>query len=360
MSVVQVHGKTAALAVPQHVRDEYLPASARELIVKGIPPNTLKAYTLQWKAFRLWCEQVGRTYAPVSQETMITYVDRWRSRPIHTRCTCSEHRPSPATMWIWYSAVRFYHGVGQPPIPWECGELLTRAMMGYSVEMVEGGWTPRKAPRAYPDDVKAMVDALDLSNPKHLRDRALILVGLYTAARSSDLATYRLSDIGRTPRGIELSLRMSKTNRRVGRLVETRTVFANNARPRYCGVHALDTWTRWLADEHDVTRGALFRPFDRWGNLVRSAETDAVGYRMNGVSVSRAVRDAAQLAGLPGGGDYTCHSLRRGRATDLREKGVDPIDIARAHGWVPGGSILTYLEEADRWAAVAPGAVGLL
>jgi hypothetical protein len=61
-----------------------------------------------------------------------------------------------------------------------------------------------------------------------------------------------------------------------------------------------------------------------------------------------------------GGDGFTCHSLRRGRATQQRELGVDPLDIARAYGWVPGGAINVYLEEAERWAETAPGAVGLL
>lgn len=344
--------------LPQYVRDEYLPQSARELVVKGIPPNTLKAYANAWRPFTRWCEAARRTSAPVTQETMITYLDGWRRLPIHNRCKCREHRPSPSTMWLWYSAVRFHHSVGAPPIPWECGELLTRAMIGYSVEMVEAGWTPRKAPRAYDSDVTRMVDALDLDQPKQLRDRAILLVNFYTASRASDLATYRLGDIAYTPKGIELTLRQSKTNRRVGLVTEQRALWANPTHPQYCGVVAIREWTAWLA-RLGRTTGALFRPFDKHGNLLTGPQ-DAVDYKMNGTSLTEAVRAAAERARLDAWADITCHSLRRGRATQQRELGVDPLDIARAYGWVPGGAINVYLEEASRWSPTAPGTVGML
>lgn len=358
----------AAFDLPQHLRDQWLPDSARELIVKGIPPNTLITYGRAWRAFQAACEQARRTFAPASEETMIWYLDGWRALPIHLRCrggrqsngeACPGHRPSPSSMWVWYSAVRFYHGIGRPPLPWECGEYLSRAMVGYSVEMVEKGWEPRKAPRTYPDGVRKMVDALDLSLPKHIRDRAIILTNLYTAARASDLASYRLGDLEYKPNGIELTLRLSKTLRnRAGKVTETRRIFTNAEHPQYCGVAAIGAYVDWLGGQ-GVTQGALFRPFDKWGNLKRG-EADDLGYRIDTTSLSDVIRAAALRAKLPKANDMTCHSLRRERATRLREEGGDPISIARAHGWVPGGSILAYLEEAEGWLPDAVGAMGLL
>jgi hypothetical protein len=356
------------LMVPQHVRDNYLPPTARALVIEGIPKNTLETYTKAWVPFRAWCEEHHRTFAPVSEATMITYLDSWRSLPVHVKCRggrqlngekCTGHRPSPSAMWIWYSAVKFYHRVGSPPLPWETGESLARAMIGYaSFMMNEADWAPDKAPRAYEVDVKRMVDVLDLSKPKHLRDRAIILVGFYTAARASDLATYRLSDVEHFPRGIRLRLRRSKTNKNIGKKVEYRRVFANEEHPQYCGVEALHSYLDWLRGQ-GILEGAIFRPFNRWGQLVRG-KADAIDYRMDTTSISEAVKDAAVLAGVPAAEDFTQHSLRRGRASQQRDKKVDALDIARAYGWVPGGAINEYLDEADWEADDAPGAVGLL
>jgi len=353
---------------PQQARDSYLPASARELIVKGVPANTLRSYSAAWRPFRLWCQNRQRGFAPVSENTMISYLDEWRGRPMHhNRCKCRHHRPAPSTMWLWYAAVRFYHRVGSPPLPWECGENLTRAMIGYSLEMVESGWTPARAPRAFPTDVTRMVDALDLSEPKYLRDRAIILTNFYTAGRSADLGTYRLADVEHFPRGIRLVLRMSKTNRRPGKKIESREVFENSLRPQYCGVEAIHAWTDWLRCQ-GVTSGALFRPFskphykagERKAGVLLRGHRDGEAYRMDGTSLSEVIQDAAIRAELPNAEQYTCHSLRRGRATQQRELGGDPLDIARAYGWAPNGAINVYLEEAEREAPTAVGAQGLL
>lgn len=345
--------------VPQHVLDDYLSPEARQLVVGGMNPNTLAAYAWQWYKFRLWCDKHRRTWAPASQATMIEYLNHWRPLPIHNRCKCEHHRPAPTTAWLWYSAVRFYHAVGSPPLPWEIGKQLELAMIKYSTEMVDEGWVPTRAPRAYDADVTKMVDALDLSTGDGLRDRAIILCGFYTAARASDLATYRITDIDRKPNGVEFQLRNSKTNKKVGKRIEQRRMRYNTVNPAYCGVRALDTWTGYLDKTHGITDGALFRPFDKHHNLLRGPQ-DATGYKMAGTNISRVVKMAAIEAGLPNASSYTEHSLRRGRATQQRELGMDPIEIARAYGWVPGGSILEYLEEAEGWSPTAVGSVGLL
>jgi integrase len=352
-------GGTNRYVVPQSVLDDYLSPEARQLVVGGMNANTLAAYAWQWHKFRAWCERHKRTFAPASQATMIEYLNSWRSRPIHNRCKCELHRPAPTTMWLWYSAVRFYHAVGSPPLPWEIGKQLELAMISYSNEMVDEGWVPTKAPRAYDSDVTAMIDALDLETGDGLRDRAIILCGFYTAARASDLATYRITDIERRPNGVEFQLRNSKTNKKVGKKIEVRRMRYNLVNPTYCGVRALDAYTGWLAAKHGITEGALFRPFDKHHNLLRGPQ-DQPGYKMTATNISRAVKMAAIDAGLPNAQFMTEHSLRRGRATQQRELGIDPIEIARAYGWVPGGSILEYLEEAEGWSPTAPGSVGAL
>jgi integrase len=211
----------------------------------------------------------------------------------------------------------------------------------------------------------AMVDAIDLDDPKGIRDRALILTNWDTAARASDLATYRISDVVFTPKGIDLSLRASKTNKAVGRVVERRFVRPNVSAPQYCGVTALDAWVRLLRTKFGISDGALFRPFAKpgkvngRGDLLRGARDD-LAYRMASTSVSDVIKYWAVAAGVPDGEYFTCHSLRRGRASHLRDLRVDSLAIARAFGWVPGGAINEYLEEADGFSDDAPSNLGLL
>lgn len=373
--VVPARPGAALPAFPaQHVIDSWLPATARMLILRGVAPKTLEAYRIQWTKFRLWCETWRRTFSPVSQETMITYLDSWRTRPVHTRCQCPDHRPAPSTMWIWYSAVRFYHGVGAEPLPWEMGQQLKLAMKAYSEEMVELGWVPNKARRVHPDDIRNWVDALDLTAAQHLHARALILVGWYTAGRASDLGRYRISDVERTRiptddpavhrAGIQLALRKSKTNKKAGLKIEYRAFGPDDEQPAYCGVRAVDDWIAYLASV-GVTDGPLFWPFLPGGvnggpGPMNTTAGQVPGYRISGSAINRTIQRAAVNAGYPNPGDYTQHGLRRGRAQHLYELQVSELDIGRHLGWADNGVLRTYLAESDRNSPRSPGGQGML
>lgn len=345
--------------VPQHVRDAYVPPGALDLVRKGVPENTWLAYRKQLIMFGDWCSRERRTAAPVTEATMLSYLKYLRGLPLAGTVEQDpdepkiRYRPAPSTVWIWYSAVRFIHAIGRPPLAWECGKQLSLALDGYTKEMWELGWRPRSAPRAFPDSVRRMVDKCDRDTPTGKRDAAILLLGFHTAARASDLATYRIRDVTFTPKGVDMLLTKSK-NLKPG---ETRTtaVFSNDEHPQYCPVLALREWLEWLGSQKEADRTwALFRPIDKYGSKVR-ARSRGSGYSMSSTSISEVVQKYAKLAGL--GEDYTMHSLRRGYATWLREMGKDPLSIARAFGWAPGGrSINAYLEEADRWADAAPGA----
>lgn len=356
--------------VPQHVRDAYVPAGALDLIRKGMPTSTWEAYRTQLIAFGDWCGTHKRTAAPVTEATMLAYLDHlaglpllgseryeWESERAGGKV---RHRPAPSTVWIWYSAVRFIHGIGTPPLPWECGKKLSLAIDGYTNMMLEAGWRPKSAPRAYPDDVRRMVDKTDRGTSTGRRDAAILLVGFHTAARAADLATYRIRDVTFNPRGADLLLTASKTLK-PGQ-TRTTAVFSHvgegGYNPDYDPVLALREWIEWLGAHKEADPSwALFRPLDQYGTRLR-VKSRGPGYRMSSTSVSEVVQKYAKAAGL--GENYTMHSLRRGYATWLRELGADPLSIARAYGWTPGGSINVYLEEADRWADNSPGARAVL
>lgn len=360
---VAVYEMGADAPVPQHIRDAYVSPEALELVRKGMAENTWMAYRKQLLIFGDWCAREGRTAAPVTEATMLMYLNHLRGLPMPGTLPRRDEdgerryfRPAPSTSWIWYSAVRFVHKIGTPPLPWECGEKLSLAMDGYTKEMQELGWRPRSAPRAYPDDVRRMVDKVDRDTSTGRRDAAILLNGWHTAARASDMASYRIRDVTRTPKGLDFLLTQSKTLKPG----ETRTtaVFRNEQRPEYDPVLAATEWLEWLgAMKENDPRWALLRPLDKYGTRLR-ATSQGPGYRMSSTSISDVVTKYALLAGLDE--TYTMHSLRRGYATFLREQGVDPLTIARAYGWKPGGSINVYLEEANRWSEAAPGTVGFL
>lgn len=347
--------------VPQHVRDSYVDPGALELIRKGMPENTWLAYRRQLIIFGDWCAKQKRTAAPVSQATMLSYLADLERLPMPGTVAHEEGqprprtRPAPSTVWIWYSAVKFVHGMGEPPLPWECGQKLSLALQGYENEMERLGWRPRSAPRAYPEDVRAMVTRCERDTSTGKRDAAILLLGWNTAARAADLTSYRIRDVLRTPGGLDLVLRRSKTLKPGQQRITA--VFRNDDQPGYNPLYdpvaAGLEWIDWLAAHKEADPSwALFRPLDRWGTRLR-ATSRGPGYYMDSTSISNVVSKYALLAGLDE--TYTMHSLRRGYATWLKENGRDDLEIARAYGWSPGGSINVYLEEARRWSNRAPG-----
>lgn len=361
--LIPVHDMGADTAVvPQHIRDAYVSPEALGLVRMGMPENTWLAYRRQLLIFGDWCAREGRTAAPVTEATMLMYLNSLRGMPMPGEAKREEGqprprtRPAPSTAWIWYSAVRFVHAIGTPPLPWECGKKLSLAMDGYTKEMQALGWRPKSAPRAYPDDVRRMVARTERDTSTGRRDAAILLLGWHTAARAADMASYRLRDVTRTPKGLDLLLTSSKTLKPG----ETRTtaVFRNEERPEFDPVLATNEWLEWLGSQKEADpRWALIRPLDKYGTRLR-VSSQGPSYQMSSTSVSGVVTKYALLAGLDE--TYTMHSLRRGYATWLREMGVDPLAIARAYGWTPGGSINVYLEEANRWSDAAPGAGAFL
>jgi hypothetical protein len=347
------------------------------LVMEGIPPMTRETYERAWKPYDAWCEGRGLASRSSAQSTMIEWISRLDGLPVHNRCAggrqangekCAGHRPAPSSLWVWYSAVRFYHSMPEPPFAWFGGKRLALAMKRYCDKAVnELGWEPNQAPRAWPQHVMAMVDALDVENdPADARNAAQLLAGWSTGGRASDLARYRIGDLTFTPDGlVNMVLRSSKTNKEPGRKVEYRVLHPDPGNPRYCPVTAMRRYVfDVLRDGYSVKQGALFRPFARTSGTGRTAllrgHRDDPAYKMASVSISAIVSGCAVEAGIPGGEWFTQHSLRRGRATHLRQLGYDRVSIARALGWSPNSPAFNvYCEEAEVSSPESPAAVAL-
>lgn len=386
---------------PQDVIDNWLTPGAKKLILRGKSPKTIKAY-LQGMGWWVKFARANRlTIMPAPQNGMIRQLEFWEQFPVHVGCTgqtqkngerCTGHRPSPSAVWIWYSGVKWVHGLGEPPAEWRIGVKLHDAMAGYVAQMKAEGWRETKAPRAYPDDVRAMVDDLDAMGdvpPPGWNDRkgageddddddypvwfhpvrrdmlrALVLACYYTGGRASDLASYRVHDVGRFPLGIELTLAQSKS-KRGRRGEEKRTIHADADNPRYCGVKAIDRWLDRLAAAK-VSQGALFRPVHKSGRIV-VGRTDELSYMADVTGLTRAVRMVAKGAWQRSGKtilqnwrEISIHSFRRGRVQRLLEEGADPFDIEKELGWAHGGAIVAYRDETVRQDASSANAKGML
>jgi len=132
------------------------------------------------------------------------------------------------------------------------------------------------------------------------RDRALLLVGFAGALRRSELVALSMRDIGFEADGLVLTIRRSKTDpEATGQLVG----IPYSEQPQTCPVRALRDWL----DAAKITEGAVFRPIDRWSNIIqpRALEDRRVATLLKSL-VKRAGLDPKTYAG---------HSLCSGLAT---------------------------------------------
>lgn len=208
------------------------------------------------------------------------------------------------------------------------------------------GARQRRAAAVTPDELRRMLDTLDVDTPRGSRDRAILVLGLAMGCRRSELAALDIADLTFGDDDLEVYVRKSKTDRdSKGRAVMV--LYGND--PNTCPIRTVRAWLAVLA-EHGRTGGALFIQIDRHGNLGRSEHPRKNGTEcLTGQSVATVINRAARAAGLDPSALWSGHSLRRGFATVAYSRGADPLRIARHGGWRDGSkSLAVYVEDVDR------------
>ena len=172
-----------------------------------------------------------------------------------------------------------------------------------------------------------------------LRDRALLLAGFAGALRRSELAAIRLEHLEAAPRGLRLTLPLSKGDRD-GKGVTVALPLGTTA---LCPVRALRRWQ----DAAGITDGPLFRRI--WTPPARGGIP-----RPPTVGTSRSIRAPSPASCRPAppppastpaalGG----HSLKRGALTTGMDLGVHPARLKRLGRHRSYAVMDAYLEHGD-------------
>lgn len=173
------------------------------------------------------------------------------------------------------------------------------------------------------------------------------MLGLAMMGRRSELVALSLDDVRETAEGLEITVRMSKTDQDAE---GAEVALPYGQHPETCPVRVVRAWRDALA-EQGITSGRLLRSMTRHGRVGASMSTDAV---------ADVVRERAVAAGLPHARDYSAHSLRAGGATSAYKAGA-PVSVIAAHGrWAEGSPVvLGYVRAVDRWKDNPMRRVGL-
>lgn len=254
---------------------------------------TRRAYGSDFRDFTAWCGRMGAIPIPAPVEIVAAYL-----------ASIADHGLKASTITRRAAAIGYAHRLAghEPPTHAEPVKAVLRGIRRRTGVAVE-----RKAPataRALTGMLKRIPDTL-----WGKRDRALLLLGFAAALRRSELVALHALDLERTPDGILVTIRRSKTDQEgAGHVV---------AVPRGSKLRPCEAVDDWLAAA-GIDDGPVFRSIGKGGRVALEALSDR--------SVADIVKDRAKAAGLDPA-LFSGHSLRAGFVTSALEAGADLLRV---------------------------------
>lgn len=181
--------------------------------------------------------------------------------------------------------------------------------------------------------IARMVDAVGIGNTNlQLRDRALLLVGFYSAMRRSELLDLQWSEVEITPDGCLLNLIKSKTDQ----TGKGRKIPLPYKSDKYCPIKALIEW-KSLCD----TEVKLFV----WRRI--NLKTDELMGPLKMSQYYELIKSYCQRIGLEGG-QFSPHSLRSGFVTQADLSGASISMIQKTTGHRSEAMVRNYVRDPDQ------------
>lgn len=286
-----------------------------EYLECSISDNTRKAYRTLWRQFDSWCDFERIEAIPATPETVASYL-----------IYMAKFGKKASTVNSACAAIRLAHQSGGAPDP-TAAPLVKQTLKG--IRRKHGTASVQKA-ATLPPDIRAMVDTFDTATLIGLRDRAIILVGFFTASRRSELIGLNVCDIEETVEGIKVTIRRSKTDQESKGFMKAVT---RQDQPSYCPVRALRTYL----ESAGIVEGPVFRSIAKGEKVSMKA--------LSGQAIACIVKSAAANAGLDSG-KYSGHSLRAGLVTTAAREGASMIEIMSQTGHKSTDTVVKYIRKA--------------
>ena len=169
------------------------------------------------------------------------------------------------------------------------------------------------------------------SELRHVRNKALLLLGFWRGFRGDELTRLQVEHVTVLPgEGMICYFSQTKSDRRY-----QGSSFKTPALSRLCPVEAFVEWI----NSAQLTSGPVFRAIDRWGHIAE------VGLHED--SLTPIFRSTLNNAGIESAELYSGHSLRRGFASWATSNGWDIKTLMEYVGWKNIQSAMRYVDAAD-------------
>ncbi|AKI03516.1 site-specific recombinase XerD (plasmid) [Hoeflea sp. IMCC20628] len=330
---------------------------ARGYVEAASSANTRKAYASDWKHFSAWCRRSGLAALPANPQTVGLYITACATngaivgdnapasgssgRDIKPNSVATIERRLSSLSWNFLQR----------------GQTLDRKDRHIATVMAGIRNTHARPPvqkeAVMAEDIIAMLETIDRSSLRGLRDRAMLLIGYAGGLRRSEIVGLDLkpeqTEDGRGwieifDKGMLVTLR-GKTGWReveIGRGSSHAT----------CPVVAVQTWIRFAKIAH----GPLFR-------RVTGRGKEAGADRLNDKQIARLVKRTVEAAGIRGDlGEvervlkFSGHSLRAGLASSAE---VDERYVQKQLGHASAEMTRRYQRRRDRFRVNLSKAAGL-
>ncbi|MCY0896422.1 MAG: site-specific integrase [Alicyclobacillaceae bacterium] len=307
-------------ALFEHRVERYLERSHAE--------NSRRAYRSDWQDFVQWCQAHQRQSLPATPETVAAYIS-----------ALAEAGAKTSTIVRRLSSLSLAHQAKQWETPTR--SLLVRTVWR-GIRREHGIAAEPKQP-ILTDELRKMIDAIDTTTLRGLRDQALLLIGFAGAFRRSELVALRWEDVEFREDGVVMTIPQSKTDQEGE---GQRIAIVRGQQASTCPVTALQTWL----DEAFIVDGPIFRKVNKSDNVEPRALTAQ--------SVALIVKRYAQKVGLDPD-QFAGHSLRAGFATQAAVNGVLERDIMRQTRHKSLVTLRRYIREGSLFRDNPSGRVGL-
>ena len=256
-------------------------ASAAGYARQSMSAATVRAYRTDLKDFVAWCGPRELSPMPAEPATVAAYL-----------AALADSGLKASTITRRAAALTSAHRSGGFPPP-TASEPVKAVLKG--IRRAIGVAATAKSPATARPLARMIAKCPDTVRGK--RDRAILLIGFAAALRRSELAALSVEDIERTPDGIIVHIRRSKTDQEgLGQSV---------AVPNGIKLRPVEALDRWL-EASGRTTGSLFGVCDRTVALV----------------VKRYAKKARLNPSL-----FAGHSLRAGFVTSALESGADLLKV---------------------------------
>jgi site-specific recombinase XerD len=281
-------------------------------IEKSLSYSTRKFYTIDLRIFHAWCNSMKINPLPASTVDIARFLAHEAARGI-----------KPSTLIRRCAAIKMAHeAIGyQSPTQHEYVKSVLRG-----IKREKGASQNKKAP-ATAERMESMI-AHCQTNIIGIRDKALLLLGFSGAFRRSELVALQVNDIVRTPEGIKVLIRRSKTDQEgKGHVI---AILNGN---KFRVVDVLNTWLQAAK----ITEGYIFRSIRKNGEVQKG--------KLSCRSVADIVKRYAKKAGLTVD-DYSGHSLRSGFITSGAQAGADLFKLMEVSRHKKPETVLGYVRES--------------